>query len=386
MTTNPTSPTFINQITGIIYIDQTGSDGINNFIATFTNAGKINIGGTMAIGERGIYNLATTFSNTTDGEINIDQTTSDGFGNGLGTFTNVGKINIGSTGSIGGEGIFFTTTPATNDTDGEININRTADHGLSHFNQTFNNLGKINIGNIAAISGDGIYNTGATFNNQTDGEINIEQTNGSSIASIIHVPLDRASTFVNHSCAVIKSTGQIKNNSTFQNQGFIFNNFDGTHENEDTFTNQGTMEDFHGAFGGVSLTNEDLVVVPIVRTTPDLQVFPNALQIGNANSFTVSTDWYSDAALNTDAGDYNSSNNTFTSNQTLPLGEHTFYMEVTDNDNTCTQTVVVQIKVVERDVPTLSEWGLLNLALLLMICGTLYLVQPMVTLKEKQVV
>ncbi|MFK7904782.1 MAG: IPTL-CTERM sorting domain-containing protein [Chitinophagales bacterium] len=28
------------------------------------------------------------------------------------------------------------------------------------------------------------------------------------------------------------------------------------------------------------------------------------------------------------------------------------------------------------EVPTLSEWGLLNLALLLMIAGTLYLLQP----------
>jgi len=31
------------------------------------------------------------------------------------------------------------------------------------------------------------------------------------------------------------------------------------------------------------------------------------------------------------------------------------------------------------NIPTLSEWGLLNLALLLMICGTLYLVQPLPT-------
>ncbi len=41
---------------------------------------------------------------------------------------------------------------------------------------------------------------------------------------------------------------------------------------------------------------------------------------------------------------------------------------------------------IPAEVPTLSEWGLLNLALLLMICGTLYLVQPMVGLEEKELV
>ncbi|MFK7905019.1 MAG: IPTL-CTERM sorting domain-containing protein, partial [Chitinophagales bacterium] len=33
-------------------------------------------------------------------------------------------------------------------------------------------------------------------------------------------------------------------------------------------------------------------------------------------------------------------------------------------------------------VPTLSEWGLIVLALMLMTAGTLYLVQPMVSRKE----
>ncbi len=59
--------------------------------------------------------------------------------------------------------------------------------------------------------------------------------------------------------------------------------------------------------------------------------------------------------------------------QTIEAVEGTYTVTVTNTSN-CTgidQVSVIQLK----DVPTLSQWGLINLALLLMICGVLVLIQ-----------
>lgn len=50
------------------------------------------------------------------------------------------------------------------------------------------------------------------------------------------------------------------------------------------------------------------------------------------------------------------------------------YTVTVENANGCTGTAQATVSEI-MDVPTLSEWGLLNLAMLLMICGTLYLLE-----------
>ena len=248
-----------------------------------------------------------------------------------------------------------------NDVGGSIHVDQTAIYGI-YTEKAFTNKAAIHIGANESIGFIGLWIFSGTFTNDVDSNIHIDRTSSSGIRN--------DETFTNNSCARVHTTGSIDNQSTFTNDGFLFTDFNGTHSNTGTFTNSGVIEDFQGAFNGITIDNQGLIIAPVIPNT----IITNALQIGTNNDFTASTDWYSDENLTTDIGDYDQTTNTFTSAVPVP-NSTTFYMEVTDNDNpSCSRVVAIKVALL-AEVPTLSEWGLLNLALLLMICGTLVLLE-----------
>ncbi len=361
---NITGAMFTNEIGAAIHIDRATNHGLANNDADFINKGRIDIGAVAAIGTNGLLNLASgIFTNDANAELHIDRTADRGINNNA-TITNKGAIHIGGVAIIGNigilnassSGVFTNDTGAvlhigataaignngienitgavfTNEIGAAIHIDRVTNHGLANNNADFTNKGRIDIGAVAAIGANGLLNLASgIFTNDANAELHIDQAGLNGIFNI------NSSSILNKACAKIFVTERINNNEIFTNQGYLFSDFNGNHINTGTFTNQGTIEDLQGSFDGVSLDNQDIIVAPVCGGV----LIPNALQIGTNNSFTVSTDWYSDLLLTTDVGDYNQASNTFTS--TLPAGNHTFYMQITDNVNVCTETVAIQVK------------------------------------------
>ncbi|AXE18440.1 hypothetical protein DR864_12095 [Runella rosea] len=171
------SATFVNSGAGTISIDRTGAAGLANRTgSTFTNSATITIGSTTSIGGEGIDNRGT-FNNNTGGDIKIDRT-GRGLLNHTATFNNSGLITIGALASVGQRGLnnFGSTAMFNNNTGGEIKIDNASAIGLYNESGTFNNTAKITIGATvsAGMASNGLTND-ATFNNNTGGQITIDR-------------------------------------------------------------------------------------------------------------------------------------------------------------------------------------------------------------------
>ncbi|MEM1119122.1 MAG: cadherin-like beta sandwich domain-containing protein, partial [Bacteroidota bacterium] len=157
-------------------IDNTAVGIYNQFSGMLTNAAKISLG-TNASPVRGIINNGT-INNTTGGEITVDNVSDMGIFNAGGTITNTAKIIFGATASGGNRGIFMNSAAViNNNTGGEIKIDNTVDVGLDIIGGTFNNLAKVVIGSNTSVGATGLsVGTGVTFNNNTGGEITVNRT------------------------------------------------------------------------------------------------------------------------------------------------------------------------------------------------------------------
>ncbi len=321
---------FKNLLGGEISIDRTIEDGLINY-GGFYNSATINIGQTNDIGFSGILN-DRVFKNNLGGKINIDRTGRDGINNVSGTFTNSSTINIGQTTEISLSGIINGNT-FKNEVGSEINIDQTINDGLSNsFDGIFTNVGKINIGKTAEVGGNGLSNLGRVRNNE-GGEINIDRTVGKSINN-------ESGSFTNDPCGIVRTTEKIYNGNTFDNKGFLYSSFEGTHINEDAFYNQGTIEDKHNAFDGITFTNGNLRIIPISNCNSN--TISDAIEDNDKETFTVGANWYLDESLTELAGTYNQTSNVFTLD--LLLGEYTLYMLVTDNMMACSEVMSINVK------------------------------------------
>ncbi|WP_425421181.1 T9SS type A sorting domain-containing protein [Phaeodactylibacter xiamenensis] len=173
--------TFVNQADAEIHIDRFTHVGFQNaFNSSMTNAGLIKIGENVLGGNNGLYNDGT-FENQATGEIHVDNIPDGSSQNGVfnasgDTFTNAGKIFIGSTSGAGSTGLFNGGNFFNN---GEISVDNvynssSGDHGLYHRSGSFLNTGKISIGTTGSAGDWGIY-TSSTFDNEADGEIAIDR-------------------------------------------------------------------------------------------------------------------------------------------------------------------------------------------------------------------
>jgi len=158
---------------GSLTINGSATQGILNQ-GTVANNGTINIGSESSVGNWGIHNQGL-FSNNTGGEIKIDRAVSTGVYNSAGSFDNADKITIGAVASAGSYGI-YTRVPFNNNTGGEISIDQSTFAGVYVEAGTVANTGKITIGATASIGYYGIDNR-ATFHNNAGGEISIDRSN-----------------------------------------------------------------------------------------------------------------------------------------------------------------------------------------------------------------
>jgi hypothetical protein len=314
--------TFYNNSGADIHVDNT-SNGIGNFSGgTFTNEANINIGGLATIQE-GLRNQST-FYNNAGGNINIDKVTGQGIFSST-FFENEAVITIGATAGTGYYGIYCQQT-FNNNPGGVINIDHTVLRGLLNAG-TFSNKATINIGATGPLGEAGLYNQ-RNFYNEAGGVININNPGGFGIWN-----RSNATTFRNLSCAEIYTLSPIKNENSIINNGFFVVNTSDSHINTGSLTNNGVLIYPQGN-PIPNVINNDLIVSPIAGDC----TIADALQIGGANDFTMSNNWYTDLGLSDVAGDYNS--NTFNVTN-LSEGTHTLYFTAIGNG--CSFTPSIQV-------------------------------------------
>lgn len=205
---------FNNFTGGQIHIDKPSLNAIQNQTGTFTNQANITIGEAPAVGSTGGIENRATFNNTA-GEIKIDRTFTFGLKNLNGTFTNQATITIGSALSTGVTGL-ENNGGTFNNTGGSITINRNNTTGLKNFNTgTINNTGSIVLGNIASPVPTGIDNQ-AFFNNNSGGQIRIDQTSGTGISNLPGANFNNNATIIIGATAAVGFYG-INNEASFNN-------------------------------------------------------------------------------------------------------------------------------------------------------------------------
>jgi HYR domain len=369
--------TISNNAGGEILIDRTTQQGISNSFATFNNYASLKIGSAQNIGYYGISNQNGNFNNYPTGEITIDRTGLSGIYNYYNAnnraFGNSGKIFIGKTAAIGGEGIANDGT-FNNNSDGEITIDRSSNNGIyvrdDNDSNTrpaaFNNSGKLTIGGTATIGDNGIRNR-VTFNNNTSGDITIDRTTGDGLqnfqgnfnnAAKITIGttvaptgdgLENAATFNNQACGEIALFDNLANSSDFTNIGLLRMNTALPHTNSGTFTNDGIIEYPQGSLIP-NVTNNDVIVQPVNGECP----VANALQVGSSNNFNIGTTWYKNSNLTMSAGTYDAGTNTFTTNGLADGSTATLYFTVSDGANGCTRTVSIRLTYDDVTRPTIA--------------------------------
>jgi hypothetical protein len=338
---------FNNNTGGTINANNASQYGIEHVTGTFTNAATINIGSTAAVGTNGLRNAAT-FNNNAGGQLNLDRSTGSALLNAAGTFTNVATVTIGNNAASAMSYGIENAVAFTNSGSGQININRSTSGGI--WNQstgTFTNSATLTIGSTAAVGQRCIYNSG-TFNNNTGGVIN---ANNSSLYGIEHV----SGTFTNTATINIGSlsavgTYGLRNSSTFNNNTGGQINIDrstsfGLRNNAGTFTNSATLNiGSLAAVGTTGISNAAVVnnnaggTINIDRSTVRgiinvTGTFTNAgtLTIGNNAASSMAYGIENDAAFgNSGSGQINinrstsygvwNSAGTFTNAATLNIG------------------------------------------------------------------
>ncbi|MFK7935801.1 MAG: beta strand repeat-containing protein, partial [Saprospiraceae bacterium] len=216
--------TFTNN--GIIQIERAGAAALNNAgTGRFINQGTIKIGKTHPLAAGGIANInGSTFTNAS-GMITIDNTTNNAIyqQSELTQFNNQATLTIGANAKIGKNGIFNAFEAGfTNQNGGIINVDNTNENGILNQNRltTFSNMGTITIGSNTRVGVDGILNkSGATFTNETNSRLTIDNTVTASI------DLESANTlFTNKGIIEIRKNGSSNRDGIEMSLAATFNN------------------------------------------------------------------------------------------------------------------------------------------------------------------
>jgi len=303
---------------GNLTIKSATLDGIYNLSATFqsTNGGLINIGTSGgSIGERGIYNNNSTFTNNAS-TISIGNTGDYGLfnlSNAIFNHENASILNIGQNGeSITQFGLGNSSSSTFTNSNSTISIDNAGTEGLyCQSSATFvnNNSGIIDIGqNQGNIGEAGLLMDNATFENN-GGTIRIDNTGNEGLTFSNNATFENkggaflfvgengsigeinegaisaptgSSTLLNSNCSEIYLYDFISLNlSSFTNSGLLFINTDETHSNSGTFTNNGVIN-YVQDNPIPNVTNNDLIISPLSSTDC---FFTNVVEKGAANNF-----------------------------------------------------------------------------------------------------
>ena len=299
------------------------------------NNGDINITNNQ---HKGLYNYNYNgnFSFTTNGNIMIDNVMREGIHN-LNIQTNAVYLNAGFSFQNGGD----------------MKISNTAHEGfkISNYSSSFDmtTSGKMEVSGTAK---DGIeivcYSDTVTVVNT--GEIYIYDNayealylNNSSVTEM---------EFTNAACALLQTSGRIKNydNVMLQNDGLLIDLYGQSHINKHRFINNGIIESISGfklQYNQLENNAEDLpyLVVNDLIFEEGQAISP---ALTNTDAVYSQINWYSDAAGTISAGNYDAVNNTFMPNNALAVGEHTFYVEMTDNVTNCVWLRPINMTILRR--------------------------------------
>jgi regulation of enolase protein 1 (concanavalin A-like superfamily) len=306
----------MNNNSGAIYIDCEGTMGFEN-IGVFNNSALLQL--QSAVGPwYGIFN-ERTFNNNLGGELRIDRVTHTAVYNEIGAagINNDGLMVMGDESDIGNFGIDSRAIFNNNST-GEIIIDRSGSSAIKHLNSTFTNSGLIRMGANSGVTGYGLEN------------------------------LDP---FFNEACAIIESFAPLRNSfaSQLTNSGYMYFDTDQPHFNDASVVNNGVIV-YQQDNPVPNLSNNVIIVSPI---TGECNIVPDVLQIQDVANFSVAATWYSDEAMSMPAGSYDLLNNTFNASN-LPQGVNTLYFSISDDVNSCSQTVYTTLTLEDVTPPEIS--------------------------------
>jgi hypothetical protein len=285
--------TFNNNTGGQITIDNTSTYGLYN-AGTLSNAATITIGAVAGVGLYDVANFAT-FNNNTGGQISIDRSTTTGLYNFSGSsFTNAAAITIGGTAGVGAYGL-ENDAMFNNNTGGQITIDNSSTYGLINAG-TFTNTSTVTIGAVAGVGIDGVANF-ATFNNNTGGQISIDR---STTAGLYNLP---GSSFTNGAAITIGAATNVgnyglENDATFNNntggQITIDNaSIYGLYNAGGSFTNAATITvgavagvGINGLFNAATFNNNTGGQISIDRST-SIGLYNQGGSFTNADAITI---------------------------------------------------------------------------------------------------
>lgn len=380
---------------GVLTITDSFEDGIDLEGSIFTNNGTITISNSdfAGIDIDPLDGVASAFTN--NGIINIDNSLDIDDGNGIevtgSVFQNFNTIEIDNSENDGIHLGFDDDTGIlsefVNQAGGMITIENSGDDGLE-------------LEDDDAGSGDG----SAKFTNKGSISINISDD--------IALNVQPGTTFINNSSITMSDSG-----AGIDQSGGVFTNnselsftdmFVGVFVDEGTFTNNCTI-DIEGTEVGVAnidgiFNNNGFVDIINLTTTNEALLVVNQVNNNTCGVINIQSQHpiviedlgtlTNDGIVTTEfTGDNEHNNGAFVNNgEVRPAAYSNTGNAITGNapvdgavpaadalNGSCNVNCPISV------VPTLSEWGLLILALLLMTLGTVYLMQPMLDSQKKSV-
>ncbi|MEL6987094.1 MAG: hypothetical protein AAGK97_04620, partial [Bacteroidota bacterium] len=313
-------------------------------------------------GEMGFIAEETTFSNL--GTIAIGQTGSEGF-----TLSNCpnayngtpGNIEVGDLESdeqnISDIGIrLLNNTTLTSY--GDIEIAGTNGTGMKIDESSLTNYGNVTVYNVGNY---GLNVKNSDFFNEGDGVVTIDSTKDAAVTKhssssfenrgLIEIGKNQEvaydatypfslklsgllDLFLNDECGEIFLYKKVDaGSSVLTNQGYIFFDALDAHQGSGTINNTGIVHYAQESYFP-NVTNQAIVIKPMLLSCTG----ENAILIDNANTWTIATSWYKDEALTIEAGTYSQDENEFTPTNISPNGPMDVYFEVT-SANDCTMKI-----------------------------------------------
>jgi hypothetical protein len=310
--------TFDNKPGSRIHIDRVNDTGIyNTATGTFNNEAGIFIGAELATGFHGIWN-EHFFNNKPTGNIEINRVLLRGImnyentGTGLrGSFTNEGKINIGTLQNVGDSGI-ENTADFTNEVGGTITIDRAIAGIFQTTSGDFTNKGKMVVGTSEP---------------------------GRSLEKAIR----NQGEFFNVSCAELSLFSALDNIRTFSNAGLLYIQSERAHPFTTSLQNTGILTFFSNSQTIGAIVNKGMIITS--KTIPACGGAVNVLTLGSTEGFNVEG-IFSDPEATASAGTYHEGSNTFEPAESIAAGVHTLYIKI-QSAYGCTRIIPWQLTVPE---------------------------------------
>jgi hypothetical protein len=332
--------TLNNKPGGLIQIDRTSAAEAFYTSGIVNNEGSLEIGSVAEVTGHGItVEGAGTFNNKTDGLLTVNRSTAFAVEN-YGTLENMGTIRIGNITSVANRGIVHRNGGTLNNKpDGLIQIDRTSVAEAFYTSGVVNNEGTLEIGSIAAVTGNGVTVDGTgTFNNQAGGLLTISLSTNSGIQN--------SGAFNNNACATVTVFDNLNNAGTFTNAGLMTVNTAQAHTNS-ALTNNGIIE-YPVGNPIPNVTNNEIVIAPTNDDNCD-DISP-AFILGSPVNYNI-LGVFTDAAATNSAGTYTVATNTFTPTAFLPEGEYNYFVKIEDPVAMCTRIASWKLSILNCCIP-----------------------------------